>query len=280
MFKQMIAVQPILESDAQLRVLLRERLLANVGEKTKGKLEKLMARSHQSGCLATVDELYECAATREAIKKDWVKARASKVSVAKSYMPDVDEVSDEEDHPQEEVVKRANFRRIQERRPEKTLEQIHRDRNHYMRCFLNRMVEDRIARVHRETKTDVDSEEEQERIAIMKAELPDDDPEHEMTAEDACLFWGNVPDNVARFELQLKKTERQAAEHRGRSSRRWKRGREHHQVASMRPQMAWKYRQDRERAMKTIGGELPCYADYAERDNSTMSRRDPRLDYE
>ena len=47
----------------------------------------------------------------------------------------------------------------------------------------------------------------------------------------------------------------------------------------MRPQMAWKYRQDRERAMKTIGGDLPRYADYAERDNSTMSPRDPRLDY-
>ena len=114
MFKQMIAVQPIPESDAQLRVLLRERLLANVGEKTKGKLEKLMARCHQSGNLATVDKLYECAATSEAIKKDWVKGRASKVSVAKSYMPDVDEVFDEEDHHQEEIVKRANFRRIQE----------------------------------------------------------------------------------------------------------------------------------------------------------------------
>ena len=112
MFKQMIAVQPIPESDAQLRVLLRERLLANVGEKTKGKLEKLMARCHQSRCLATVDELYECAATSEAIKKDWVKGRASKVSVAKSYMPDVDEVTNEEDHHQEEIVKRANFRRI------------------------------------------------------------------------------------------------------------------------------------------------------------------------
>ena len=35
MFKQMIAVQPIPEADAQLRVLLRERLLANVGEKTR-----------------------------------------------------------------------------------------------------------------------------------------------------------------------------------------------------------------------------------------------------
>ena len=80
MFKQMIAVQPIPESDAQLRVLLRERLLANVGEKTKGKLEKLMARCHQSGGLASVDELYECAATSEAIKKDWVKGRGSKVS--------------------------------------------------------------------------------------------------------------------------------------------------------------------------------------------------------
>ena len=87
----------------------------------------------------------------------------------------------------------------------------------------------------------------------MKAELPDDDPEHEMTAEDACLFWGNVPDDVARFELQ---------------------------VASMRPQMAWRCRQDQEIAMKTIGGELPRYADYAERDNSTMARRDPHLDYE
>ena len=75
-------------------------------------------------------------------------------------------------------------------------------------------------------------------------------------------------------------TPRQAAEHRGRSSRRWRRGKEHHQVASMRPQMAWKYRQDRERAMKTVGGELPKYADYAERDNSSMARRDPRLDYE
>ena len=51
-------------------------------------------------------------------------------------------------------------------------------------------------------------------------------------------------------------------------------------MASMRLQMAWKYRQDQERAMKTVGGELPRYADYAERDNSTMSRRDPRLDYE
>ena len=153
-------------------------------------------------------------------------------------MPDVDEVSDEDDHPQEEVVKRANFRRIQDRRPEKALEQIHRDRNHYMKCFLNRMVEDRIARVRQETKADVDSEEEQERIAIMKEELRDDDPEHDMTAEDVCLFWGNVPDDVARFEFQLEKTERQAAEHRGRSSRRWRRGREHHQVASMRPQMA------------------------------------------
>ena len=81
MFKQMIAVQPIPESDAQLRVLLRERLLANVGEKTKGKLEKLMARCHQSGWLATVNELYECSATSEAIKKDWVKGRASKVSL-------------------------------------------------------------------------------------------------------------------------------------------------------------------------------------------------------
>ena len=97
MFKQMIAVQPIPESEAQLRVLLRERLLANIGEKTKGKLEKLMARCHQSGGLATVDELYECAATSEAIKKDWVKGRGSKVSVAKSYMPDVDEASDEEE---------------------------------------------------------------------------------------------------------------------------------------------------------------------------------------
>ena len=160
MFKQMIAVQPIPESDAQLRVLLRERLLANVGEKTKRKLEKLMARCHLSGCLATVDELYECVATSEAIKKDWVKGPASKVSVAKSYMPDVDEVSDEEDHHQEEIVKRANFRGIQERRTEKTLEQIHRDRNRYMKCFLNRMVEDRIAMVHRETRADVDSEEE------------------------------------------------------------------------------------------------------------------------
>ena len=214
MFKQMIVVQPIPESEAQLRVLLRERLLANVGEKTKGKLEKLMARCHQSGCLATVDELYECAATSEAIKKDWVKGRGSKVSVAKSYMPNVDEVSDEEEGHQGEVVKRANFRRIQECRPEKTLEQVHRDRNHYMKCFLNRIVEDRIARVHRETRADIDSEEEQERIAIMKAELPDNDPEHDMTAEDACLFRGNVPDDVARFELQLEKTERQAAEHR------------------------------------------------------------------
>ena len=280
MFKQMIAVQPIPESDAQLRVLLRERLLANVGEKRKGKLEKLMARCHQSGCLATLDELYECAATSEAIKKDWVKGRGSKVSVAKSYMPDVFQVSDEEEGHQEEAVKRANFRRIQERRPENTLEQVHRDRNHYMKCFLNRMVEDRISRVQRETRADIDSEEEQVRIAIMKAELPDDDPKHDMTAEDACLFWGNVPDDVARFELQLEKTERQAAEHRGRSSRRWKRGKERHQVASMRPQMAWKYRQERERAMKTIGGELPRYADYAKRDNSTMSRRDPSLDYE
>ena len=128
MFKQMIAVQPIPESDAQLRVLLRERLLANVGEKTKGKLEKLMVRCHQSRCLATVDELYECAAMSEAIKKDWVKGRGSKVSVAKSYMPDVNEVSDEEEGHQEEVVKRANFRRIQEHCPEKTLEQVHRNR--------------------------------------------------------------------------------------------------------------------------------------------------------
>ena len=100
-----------------------------------------------------------------------------------------------------------------------------------------------------------------------------------MTVEDACLFRGNVPDDVARFELQLEKTERQAAEHRGRSSRRWKRRKEHHQGASMRPQMAWKYRQDRERALKTIGGELPRYADYAERDNSSMVWRDPCLDY-
>ena len=167
----MIAVQPIPESDAQLRVLLRELLLANVGEKSKGKLEKLMARCHQSSTLATVDELYECAASSEEIKKDWVKGRTSKVSVAKSYMPEVDEASDEEEHPQEEVVKRANFRRIQERRTEKTLEQIHCDRNHYMKCFLNRMVEDRIAHVHRETRADVDCEEEQERIAIMKADF-------------------------------------------------------------------------------------------------------------
>ena len=38
-----------------------------------------------------------------------------------------------------------------------------------MKCFLNRMVEDKIARVHIDTRADVDSEEEQERIAIMKA---------------------------------------------------------------------------------------------------------------
>lgn len=31
--------------------------------------------------------------------------------------------------------------------------------------------------------------------------------------------------------------------------------------------------------MKTIGGELPRYADYAERDNSTIERRDPCADY-
>ena len=48
---------------------------------------------------------------------------------------------------------------------------------------------------------------------------------------------------------------------------------------SMMPQMAWKYRQDRERAMKTIRGELPRYADYADRDNSTMERRDPWADF-
>ena len=53
-----------------------------------------------------------------------------------------------------------------------------------------------------------------------------------------------------------------------------------HQAASMRPQMAWKYRQDRERAMKTIGGELPRYADYAERNSSLMERRHPRVDYD
>ena len=49
------------------------------------------------------------------------------------------------------------------------------------------MVEDRIVCNHRETRANVDSEEEQERLEIMKAELPDDNPEHDMTAEDeAC----------------------------------------------------------------------------------------------
>ena len=50
---------------------------SDIPVKTRVKLEKLMAVGQQTGVLATVDELYDCATK----------------SVAKSYMPDVEEAS-------------------------------------------------------------------------------------------------------------------------------------------------------------------------------------------
>ena len=150
---------------------------------------------------------------------------------------------------------------------QRTPSEIKEAQDHYMMCFLNMAVEDGIKASRRETdiqandRDDVESHQRKHRDA-----MPKDDPEYCMTREDAAEFWEDIPKEVAAFELQIEREERQAAErnrlNRGMSKTKWRRNSEQRNYERKRPSTAWQYRQDRENAIRTPGRAIPSYPSY------------------
>ena len=154
-----------------------------------------------------------------------------------------------------------------EPRIRKTLSEIKKEQDNYMKCFLNMAVEDGIKSARKEgDDMAVDREDAESHPRRYRDEMPKDDPEYSMTRQDAAEFWDDIPSEVAAFELEIEREERRAEAmrmaERGRPHSKWRRNSQQREYEKKRPSAAWNYRRDREDALRTPGRSVPSYRSY------------------
>ena len=149
--------------------------------------------------------------------------------------------------------------------------EIKRAQNQYLTSFLNVAVTEKIQETRKRNMDLVDSEEEEQNLDDLKNALPETKPEFGMTREDAVAFWEDVPDEVAKFEYEVERAERQKAAQEGRNGGKWKRNSEQKRIEGSRTQNAWQFKRDRTAALDRPGERIPRYKNYYHRPGS-----DPR----
>ena len=242
------------------RLLLKEKLIESVGEHTLRKITQKLYEAEENGELIDIERLCKDANKYETINKDWTRKKSGKINQVGFKLPE----TIHEDHYDQ---KRSNSRASSLERagpeilPDKSVSQVRAEQEHYMKAYLNVMVGNKIKLIRPTDMRDLDSEEEAERARQDKLAVPQCNASQKMTPQDASKYWGDIPQEIAEFEVQVEKTERQRADQAGRNGK-WKRSFEQRRVESARPGIAWQYRKDRQDAIGRPGEPVPRYSHY------------------
>ena len=274
-------------------MILKEKLVENVGEHTLRRVNERLCDAEDNLEMIDIEVLYKQASKWERHNKDWSsKKKGSRANHIREGLLNLtlteysEEESDSDEVPYSRLqanrtmatdrksskltsrgsASKARIERDLSPRSRKNPNQIRAEQDHYLRCFLNVLVEDRIKFMRGSANQDIDSEEESDRRHKNNSQLPPSQPEYRMTPEDAVEFWEDIPKDVAEFELQVERVARQKAQQAASTRRerlpKWKRNFEQRRMESARPGLAWQYKRDRESALQRPSEPLPRYHQY------------------
>ena len=239
------------------RIILKDKLLESVGEHTLRRLNEMIAEAQSGMEPLDIEKLCKDAVKFESFNGDWGKKKSS--SKVNQMSISTRDLGDARSRESVQSVRSSewNSQPMDDKPP--TL--IRAEQEHYMKSMLNVMVTAQIRSMRPEDMRDMDSADEEEVDQDLKLSSLPDNPSQRMTKEDAEKYWGDIPKEIADFEMQVERTERQRSEQSNRGGK-WKRTFEQRRLESARPGTAWQYRKDRINAVSKPGEALPRYNQY------------------
>ena len=244
--------------------ILRQKLLANLGERTHGEVYRVILDAADAREIVNYEDLYVRAGKWERSNRDWGK-RKDIISHLNVVRP---QIAEDPEPTSWEVGESPAINAVRldvgsaDPRVEPDFETQRSRQNAYLTAHLNIAVVETINSMRRDDGEAIDSEEERKLLLDAKATLPPDDHKRGMSRELATKFWDNIPREVARFEYEVEREEKARARQDGRDTRRWRRNDNQRNVEGTRSQNAWEYKHARDHVLRNPGLPAPRYSQY------------------